>query len=271
MIDFFQNYPFLLNAFLASILISFCSGIIGSLVVSSKNVFLTGGVAHGAFGGVGLALFFGFSTTLGASIAAIFMAILIAYITLKYKNVLDSYVAALWALGMAVGVICIDLSKGYGSDLSSYLFGSLIAVSSQDLFLIAFFDCFLIVFICIFYTEILSIFYDKEFCQLKQINTPLFLTIMFVLMSLGVVMSMSVAGLILVISILSIPAYIAGFFAPSLKIQMLLSFIFSLIFIWSGFGISYAFDLSIGACVVIVSVCSLFFILFIRKLIGVER
>ncbi|WP_104696834.1 MULTISPECIES: metal ABC transporter permease [unclassified Helicobacter] len=270
MIDFFRDYPFLFNAFCASLLISLCAGIIGSLVVSSKSVFLTGGVAHSAFGGVGIALFFGFSTMLGASLIAILMALLMAYVTLKHKNSLDSYIAALWAFGMAIGVICIDLSKGYGSDLSSYLFGSIIAVSTQDLIIIAFFDCFLILFISIFYTEVLSIFYDREFCQLKNINTTLFLVIMFILMSLGVVMSMSVAGLILVISILSIPAYIASFFALSLKTQMILSSIFSLIFIWSGFGISYAFDLSIGACVVIVSVCALFFLSMVKKIVKIR-
>ena len=266
MFGIFESYPFLLNAFIASILVSVCAGVVGALIVSSKSVFLTGGVAHGAFGGVGVALFFGFSTTLGASIAAILMALIMVYATLKHKNALDNYIAALWALGMAIGVICIDLSQGYGSDLSSYLFGSVIAVSRGDLYQIAFFDVLLLGFVGVFYREILSILYDGEFCRLKRINTQLFYVVIFVLVSLGIVMSMSVAGLILVISILSIPAYIAALFAPSLRIQMLLSWIFSLVLMWVGFGFSYALDLSIGACVVVVSVCSLFLVLLLRRM-----
>ncbi|CBG39979.1 metal ABC transporter permease [Helicobacter mustelae] len=257
MLDFFRDYPFLYNAFLASFLISICAGIVGSIVVSSKSVFLTGGVAHGAFGGVGLALFFGFSATLGASIAAVLMALLISFIYFRYKNFLDSYVAALWAFGMAIGVICIDLSKGYGSDISSYLFGSIIAVSTQDLWRIGIFDGILILFVSVFYREILSIFYDTEFCQLKKIPTTFFQILIFIFVSLGVVMSMSAAGLILVISILSIPAYIAHVFASSLREQMFYSWIFSLCFMWGGFYLSYKMDLSIGACVVVVSVVSM--------------
>ena len=121
-------------------------------------------------------------------------------------------------------------------------------------------------FVGVFYREILSILYDGEFCKLKRINTQLFYVVIFVLVSLGIVMSMSVAGLILVISILSIPAYIAALFAPSLRIQMLLSWIFSLVLMWVGFGFSYALDLSIGACVVVVSVCSLFLVLLLKRM-----
>lgn len=266
MLSYFDSYPFLLNALIASLLISVCAGIVGSIVVSSKSVFLTGGVAHGAFGGVGLALFFGFNTTLGASIAAVLMSLFVAFVSLRYKNALDSYVAAFWALGMAIGILCMDMSRGYGQDISSYLFGSILAVTSQDLWQIAIFDCVLLVFIVVFYNKILSIFYDSEFCRLKKINTTLFQIIVFVFVALGVVMSMSAAGLILVVSILSIPAYIANTFSSSLKQQMFFSWLFSLIFMWGGFGIAYFLDLSVGACVVVVSVMCMFLSLGVDKI-----
>lgn len=257
-VDFFNHYPFLLNAFLASLLISISAGIIGTLVVGSRSVFLTGGVAHGAFGGVGIALFFGFSTMLGAMLSAVVMAIVMGWVKLIYKDSLDSYIAALWSMGMAIGVICMDLSQGYGRDLSSYLFGSIIAVSREDLWYIGIFDVFLLLLISIFYREILSVFYDFEFCQLKGVWVKTISMLSFILIAIGVVMSMSVAGLILVISILSIPAYIAGFFGSSLRSQMALSVLISLFLMWGGFGLSYYYDLSIGACVVVVSVLALF-------------
>ncbi|MDU7693672.1 MAG: metal ABC transporter permease [Helicobacter sp.] len=253
MLAFFSAYPFLLNALIGSFLVSIVAGIIGSMVVSSKSVFLAGGVAHSAFGGVGIALFFGFSTILGAGIVAVISGLIMAYTAFWHEKRLDSHIAAIWAFGMAVGVISMDLSPGYGSDISSYLFGSIIAISTQDLVQIGIFDLILLAFVAIFYREIFGIFYDSHFCQLKNIKVRAFYTIIYVLISLGVVMSMSVGGLILVISILSIPAYIASIFAKSLAAQMWISWALSLFFIWSGFGISYAFDLSIGACVVIVS------------------
>lgn len=239
MLAFFDSYPFLLNALIGSFLISIVSGVIGSMVVSSKSVFLAGGVAHAAFGGVGLALLLGISTMLLSSLVAILVGLFMAYVVFWNKKALDSHIAAIWALGMALGVIFMDISNGYASDISSYLFGSIIAISNQDLIQIAIFDAVLLIFVVVFYTEIASVFYDSHFCQLKRINVKIFYTIIYVLISLGVVMSMSVAGLILVISILSVPAHMAGGLAMSLKAQMWISWILSLIFIWSGFVVSY--------------------------------
>lgn len=262
----FFSYSFVQNALIASFLISICAGIIGSIVVSNKTVFLTGGVAHSAFGGVGLALYFGFNATLGASLAGVLMGLLMVYATHKYKNRIDTFIAASWALGMAIGIILIDLTPGYGSDITSYLFGSIIAVAPSDIVSIAIFDVILVIFVVVYYRELLSIFYDSEFCKLKNINIGIFNIVIFVLVSLGVVMSMGVAGLILVLSILSIPAYIATMFASSLKSQMFLSWVLSLIFMWVGFFISYVYDLSIGACIVIISVIGMIVAILFKKI-----
>ncbi|PAF42478.1 metal ABC transporter permease [Helicobacter sp. 11S02596-1] len=250
----FLSYGFIQNALLASFLISICAGVIGSIIVSNKSVFLAGGVAHSAFGGVGVALYFGFNATLGACIAGVLMALLMAYAVHLHQNKIDTFIAASWALGMAIGIILIDLTPGYSSDITSYLFGSIIAVAPSDIVAIGVFDVVLLVFVGVYYRELLSIFYDSEFCRLKKINIHFFNIAVFVLVSLGVVMSMGVAGLILVLSILSIPAYIATMFVASLRSQMVLAWLLSLVFMWGGFLISYAYDLSVGACIVIVSV-----------------
>ncbi|MDO7253646.1 metal ABC transporter permease [Helicobacter cappadocius] len=262
----FFSYSFVQNALIASFFISICAGIIGSIVVSNKTVFLTGGVAHSAFGGVGVALYFGFNATLGASFAGVLMGLLMVYATNKYKNRIDTFIAASWALGMAIGIILIDLTPGYGSDITSYLFGSIIAVAPNDIVSIAIFDLVLVVFVVVYYRELLSIFYDSEFCRLKKINVQVFNIIIFILVSLGVVMSMGVAGLILVLSILSIPAYIATMFASSLKAQMFLSWGLSLLFMWIGFFVSYVYDLSIGACIVIASVIGMGIAILFKKI-----
>lgn len=260
------SYGFVKNALIASFFISIIAGIIGSIIVSNKTVFLAGGVAHSAFGGVGVALYFGFNATLGATLAGVIMALLMMYATTKYKNRIDTFIAASWAFGMAIGVILIDLTPGYGSDITSYLFGSIIAVAPLDIISIGVFDIVLLVFVIVYYREILSIFYDSEFCKLKHINVKLFTTIIFILVSVGVVMSMSIAGLILVLSILSIPAYIAAMFVASLRAQMFVAWACSLAFMWIGFGFSYAYDLSIGACIVIVSALAMAIAILLKNL-----
>ncbi len=253
------SLQFIQNALIVALLISICSGIIGALIVSNKIVFLSGGVAHSAFGGVGVALYFGFHTMLGAGLMAVFMSLILLYFVLFKKQNIDSFIAASWAFGVALGVILIDITPGYSADITSYLFGSILAVSFDDIWIIVAYDILLVGFVSLYYREILSISYDEVFCKLKHIRVNLFILLMFIFISLGIVASMSVAGLILVLAILSIPAYIAGMFVDSLKGMMIVGGILSLVFILGGFFISYSYDLSIGACVVMCAICGMLF------------
>ncbi len=166
---------------------------------------------------------------------------------------------------MAIGVIFIDLSPGYNSDISSYLFGSILAVGFDEIIAMAIFDIFIIIFVSLYYYEILSLFYDSEFCALKGMNVKLWVTLIFVCIAIGVVISMSVAGLILVLAILSIPAYIANLFSHSLKMMMMISWAISLIFMWVGFFVAYYFNISIGACIVVLLAFGMFAAIIIHK------
>lgn len=251
------SLQFIQNALIVAVLISLCGGIIGALMVSNKIVFLSGGVAHSAFGGVGLALYFGFSTMLGAGLMAVFMSLILLYFMLFKKQNIDAFIAASWAFGMALGVILIDITPGYGTDITSYLFGSILAVSTSDIWMILVYNILLLMFVSVYYREILSISYDEVFCRLKHLRVNLFILTIFIFISLGIVASMSVAGLILVLAILSIPAYIAGMFVDSLRKMMICGSVLSLIFIIAGFCLSYHYDLSIGACVVMCAVCGM--------------
>ena len=255
---------FIQNALIVAVLISICGGIIGALIVSNKIVFLSGGVAHSAFGGVGLALYFGFHTMLGASLMAVFMSLIMLYFVLFKKQNIDAFIAASWAFGVALGIILIDITPGYAVDITSYLFGSIIAVSSDDMWIIAIYDILLVGFVCLYYREILSVSYDEVFCKLKHLRVNLFIFLIFIFISLGIVASMSVAGLILVLAIVSIPAYIAGMFALSLRGMMIVGAILSLVFILAGFALSYRYDISIGACVVMCAICGMIFASCVR-------
>lgn len=260
------SYQFVWVALLISFLVSICSGIIGSMIVANKNVFVAGGVAHSAFGGVGLALFCGFSTMLGALLFGVFTALFLAYAFLYQRERLDAYVGASWAFGMAVGVILIDISPGYNSDISSYLFGSILAVSRDEMIAMAVFDVFLLLFVRLYYYEILGLFYDSEFCKTKGLYVKVWISIIFVLIAIGVVISMNVAGLILVLAILSIPAYMANLFSHSLRSMMFISWLISLSFMWGGFFLAYSLNISIGACIVVLLTLGMFAAMLIHKL-----
>ena len=127
------NYEFIQNAIIAGILVSFASGIIGSLIVVNRMVFLAGGIAHTSYGGIGVAVYFGLPIFLGASLFAVAAALLMSYIVLHEKNRIDTFIGLIWAVGMAIGILLIDLTPGYNVDLMSYLFGSILAVSTDDL------------------------------------------------------------------------------------------------------------------------------------------
>lgn len=264
--DFFYailDNVFLQNAVYSVFLISIASGVIGSLLVSNKIVFLGGGVAHCAYGGIGVAIFYGFSLLLGASISAIFVAFILSFVKKKYEDYIDTFSAILWAFGMSIGVIFINLSPQINADIESYLFGSLISVDKDLLFIIFGFDILLLLFVICYYKEILYISYDYEFCKLRGLRVDFFTNVIFMFIAIGVILSMQISGLILVLAMLSIPAYISSMFVRTLSSQMVTTCALSIVFMFVGLYFAFIYNISIGACITIVSViCMLFALIF---------
>jgi len=253
MIEILQ-YDFIQNALISGVLISITAGIIGTLVVVNKITFLTGGIAHSAYGGIGLAIFLGIPVLFGATIFAVITAIFIAIITLKNRSRIDAIIGMMWASGMAIGIIFVDLTPGYNVDLMSYLFGSIIAVSNTDIVYMSLLDIFIITIILFFYKEILAVSYDSEFATLRGINVKFFYTLILILSALCVVAAIKAVGLILVIALLTIPTYLAEIFASKLSSMMVISTIFATIFTILGLIVSYFYDISSGASIVMVAV-----------------
>ena len=257
------SYEFVQNALIAGILVSIASGIIGSLIVVNRMVFLAGGIAHTSYGGIGMAIYFGLPIFLGASLFAVVSALIIAFITLNHRHRMDTFIGLMWAVGMALGVVLVDLTPGYNVDLMSYLFGSILAVSHEDLYymggLLA-----LIIFIMVFwYRDILAVSYDSEYASLRGINVRFFYTLILVLSALTVVVAIKVVGLILVIALLTIPVYIAEKLSNTLYMMMILSGLFSSIFTLIGLSVSYFYDISSGACIILISAFSLFLFIIV--------
>lgn len=247
------QFDFMQNALIASVLISIICGLIGALVVINRMVFIAGGVAHGSYGGIGIALFFGFAPMLGASLFALVLGAILAYITHKNTNRLDALVGALWAFGMALGIILTDLTPGYNVDLMSYLFGAILSVSTEDLYAMGSILVVVCGFVLLFYKQLLAMSFDAEFAKLRGINVTLLYFALVLLISLGVVIIIRAVGLILVIALLTIPPYIAEKFTNSLWEMMVVSALLASLFCLSGLFLSYTFNLSSGASIILVA------------------
>jgi len=253
------QYDFMRNALLAGLLVSISCGIIGSLVVVNRIVFISGGIAHAAFGGVGLGFFYGFSPFLGAAIFASGVSLIMGAVSLKSKHRADTIIGVLWAIGMAVGIILIDLTPGYHVDLMSYLFGSILAVPASDLWLMLPLDGFILLVVLLFYKEFVALSYDEEFAFVVGIPVKTLYLLLLGMTALSIVMIIQVVGLILVIALLTIPPYIAEKYTRSLGRMMVLSSILGVCFTLSGLWLSYVFDLTSGATIILVAGVGFFF------------
>jgi zinc transport system permease protein len=227
-------------------------------------VFLAGGIAHTSYGGIGMAIYFGIPIFLGASLFAVGAAVLLALISLKQKNRMDTFIGLVWAVGMAVGVIFVDLTPGYNVDLMSYLFGSILAVSRDDLYFMSTLLTVVVFVVVFWYRDILAVSYDSEYASLRGVNVRFFYTLILVLSALTVVVAIKIVGLILVIALLTIPVYIAEKISSSLAVMMSLSALFSLLFTLAGLYLSYTYDLTSGASIILVATA--FLLLFLSVL-----
>jgi len=260
------SYSFVQHAIIAGILVSLAAGIIGSLIVVNRMVFLAGGIAHTSYGGIGLAVYFGLPIFLGASLFSVGAALLIAALTLKSRHRIDTFIGLIWAVGMAIGVIFVDLTPGYNVDLMSYLFGSILAVNTEDLYFMGGLLAVILFVITFGYRHILAVSYDSEYAALRGVNVKFYYTLILILSALTVVVAIKVVGLILVIAMLTIPVYIAEKLSNSLFSMMLLSGAIATVFTLVGLWFSYTYNLTSGASIILVSAASLgLFLLFFRK------
>jgi len=247
------QFEFMQNALLAGLLASVICGVMGTMVVVNRIVFLSGGIAHAAFGGIGLAFFCGWpylAGTIGFSIVA---ALVMAVITLKAKHRADTIIGVIWAIGMAVGIVLLDLTPGYNVDLISYLFGSILAVSDSDIWTMVGVGAVILAVVFYYYNDYLALSYDEEFAQIRGVKVKTLYILMIVMLALGIVMIIQVVGLILVIALLTIPPYIAEKFSKSLLQMMVFSGMLSALFTVGGLWFAYEFNLTSGAAIILVA------------------
>ena len=247
------QFEFMQNALLAGLLASIICGIMGTLVVVNRIVFLSGGIAHAAFGGIGLAFFFGWHYMIGTIGFALVAALTMAAITLKAKHRADTIIGVIWAVGMASGIILLDLTPGYNVDLMSYLFGSILTVPDSEIWMMLGVGLTIVGIVIYFYNDYLALSYDEEFAQIRGVHVKSLYFLMTVMLAVGIVMIIQVVGLILVIALLTIPPYIAEKYSRSLIKMMVLSSLLSAVFTVTGLWFSYVLNLTSGASIILVA------------------
>ena len=247
------SYEFMRNALIASFWISLATGIIGTLVVLNRIVSLSGGIAHAAYGGVGISYFLGQDPMIGALAFSTISAIVMGIAHRKSKSGADTLISVMWSIGMAIGIIFISLTPGYKANLMSYLFGSILAVSSSDLILMAIIALLILAFVIFTYRSLLAISYDETFSTVRNLPvTALYLT-MLVLVGLTVVVAMRMVGLILVIALISIPPAISLNLFKDVRLIMLSSFLFSILFCFLGLVISFQTNIQAGPVIILLA------------------
>ncbi|MCB0342780.1 MAG: metal ABC transporter permease [Pseudobdellovibrionaceae bacterium] len=253
---FFQaitEYEFLQNAIFGLLLASLVCGMIGPFVVVQRIGYVAGSISHTMLGGMGVAYYVGFSPLVGGLISAVLAAIVVGFVGKGSAQGRDVAVGALWAVGMAVGVLFISMSPGYNADLMSYLFGNVLMIPRESLGSMLLLGAFVGVSIGFFYKSFVAVAFDEEFARLRGIPTQFFNYFLLILVALAVVVLVQVVGLILVIALLTLPAAVALLFSQSLRHVMGLSMVFGLLFCMLGLWGSYHFNLPSGASIILVA------------------
>jgi zinc transport system permease protein len=247
------QFDFMRNALIAGILVSIACGVIGTFVVINRIVFISGGIAHAAYGGIGLGYFFQFSPILGAMIFSVGSALGMGLVQRKTRQRADTIIGVMWAIGMAIGIILVDLSGGYKADLMSYLFGSILTVSTQDLIIMVILDLVIIAMAVLFYKELLAMSFDETFAVVMNVPVDAIYLALMCMIALTIVMMMRVVGLIMVIALLTIPAAISSQFSHAMRKMMILASGLGMAFTTIGLWLSYTLNFTSGATIILVA------------------
>ena len=245
------QYEFMQNAFAAGVLAGIGCGLTGAYVVVRRLGFIAGGIAHGVLGGMGAAVYAGHSPVLGALVAALAVALLMGWINRAWREREDTLIGAVWAMGMAAGILFLAATPGYQSDLLSFLFGNILMVSTVDLAVMAGLDLLLLVGVGLFYRQFEALVFDEEFAALRGVPVTLFYLLLLCLVAVSVVLLIRVVGLILVIALLTLPAAIAGHYVRTLGAMMIVAVVLGTGFNVAGLALSYAIDLPTGAVIIL--------------------
>lgn len=252
--------PLLLAALLAGCAASVVSGIIGSYVVVKRIVFIGGSISHSVLSGIGLCIWLQrvhgiawASPLLGALVAAILSALIIGWMHIRYRQREDSVIAALWSIGMAIGVLFISQTPGYNVELTNFLIGNILWVSTADLYILGALDLAIILIVSCLHKRFLAICFDEEQARLQGLPVNGLYLLLLVLIAISIVLLIQVVGIVLIMTMLTIPAAIANLMTTRLSTMMMIAILLSTLFCLIGNWISYTLDWPTGATIALLA------------------
>lgn len=258
LLDFFK-YDFLRNALIGGLFASILCGIIGTIIIEKRLVMMSGGIAHASLGGIGLAHFLGIDYLIGALSFSFLSSLIISVSRKEEKAYTDTIIGMIWSLSMALGLLFIYLTPGFPPDITGFLFGDILTVSNANLQFIAIALVITLVVILSHFNYWKYFLFDEEYAAILGINSKRYTLVLFALISLAIVSMIKLAGIILIIALLTIPPMLAKLFFSKFRDVMIASVIISMIAIVVGLIISYLLNIPSGITIIIFS-CSIFFI-----------
>jgi len=260
------HYEFLRNAVIAAVLASTACGLIGTYVVVKRIAAISGGIAHTAFGGIGLGYFLGLNPVFVAIPFSICSAVGIGWLSRHSDLAEDTAIGIFWAAGMAVGILFIGLTPGYAPDLMSYLFGNILAVPGRDIWLMAGLVGLIILTVYLYYPKLLAITFDEEYARAAGLKVTALYFLLLGLVALTVVLLIRIVGVILVIALLTIPAAMAKQYTSRMTRMMALAVVFGGVQTLAGLWLAYHWNLASGATIILLAVVSYFISWIINRL-----
>ena len=248
------QYAFFQNALAGSLLASIVCGFIVTYIVTRRLVFISGGITHASFGGIGLGVFSGINPVISAMVFAVLSACGVQWLSQRGDVREDSAIAVFWTFGMSVGIICCFLTPGFMPDLPSFLFGSILTIGKADLWLLAGLSIVVTAIFTLFYRSILSVSFDNCFARSQHLPVTFIEYMMMALIAMTIVSTLRMVGIVLAISLLTIPQMTANLFTYSFKRMIGLSIVIGWADCLSGLAISYALNVPSGASIIFVSI-----------------
>ncbi len=244
------SYQFIINALWAVLFTSFIAGIVGTYIVTRRMVFVGGGITHASFGGIGIAYYYGLPPFAGAAFFAILSALGIEWLNVRGKIREDSAIAIIWSFGMAIGILFMFLSPGYAPNLMGFLFGDILTVKSIDIIWLAALSGLLALLMLLFYRPIMYVAFDSDFAAVTGWPVKTIRMIIITLVATAIVLAIKVTGIILVLSLFTVPQAIANIKIKKFIPLMVYSIIISMVISTSGLFAAYFFDLPTGAVII---------------------
>jgi zinc transport system permease protein len=244
---------FVQNAILAAILSSIACGIAGTFVVVRRLTYLGGGIAHSVLGGLGIAVYLGFSPMLGALGFALGAAVLLGWVSMRFRQHEDTVISALWSVGMAIGVVFIYLTPGYSVNLISFLFGNILMVTGTYIAVLVAANALILLTVAVLYQQLVAVAFDREYAFLRGIGADTLYLVLLAMVALTVVILIQTVGVILVIALLTLPAAIARMATRNVGTMMALAVALSMAFTLAGLALSFALNLPSGATIILVT------------------